>query len=221
MSVNALFAMVLVLAASLFSYSPEGLKAVRVPKGAAPQIDGLMADDEWKGAVSYPLSAGGRVMLRHDDDHLYLLIQGSSNGFAQVYLAGPDQARVLHASAALGELSYRPTSSGKWELETKYDWQLRRFAERSTEEKQTYLGARGWLANTINMGQVREFKIARSALVGKKIGVVYISTTDGKLTGSFWPSSLADDTVKPELLRGEPSALTFDLEQWAALEFTK
>ncbi len=193
--------------------------AVGVPKGTAPVIDGVLDDAEWKDALSSPMTGGGRVLLKHDGRFLYLALQGAADGFAQVYFGDQGSVRVLHASAALGEITYRPFSSGKWETDSKYTFEMRRFAERSPEEKDAYLEKNDWLANSANRGAVREFKILRSAVAGKRLAIVYREMAGATRS---WPASLHDDALHDQLVSGyTPGRLAFDLTQWAELAYRK
>ncbi|MGE3467000.1 MAG: hypothetical protein AB7J13_08710 [Pyrinomonadaceae bacterium] len=192
--------------------------AIKVPLGPAPTIDGTIADAEWAGSSTFDLVNGGGLLLRHDGTHLYVGIKGTGKGWCHVYVAQGLRVDVLHASAALGSLAFTQDAVGKWQSADKYSWEMRdRTLNDDTKAKLArYLAANGWVASNSNMGEPleMEFKIARGS---GPLSIAVVHTVDGK-TMNFFPSKLADDTLRSDLVRGEvPSGLSFTRDRWARL----
>ncbi len=61
------------------------------------------------------------------------------------------------------------------------------------------------------------FKIALNQLDIKNIYTAFVYGLKGN-SYLFWPKSLSDDTLKPEMFTGyKPSDLKFDFKKWAQL----
>jgi hypothetical protein len=60
-----------------------------VPRGSAPQINGVFRSEEWSGAahVSIDVEAGWEVtvFLKHDDENLYLAFRGVEHGGKRLF----------------------------------------------------------------------------------------------------------------------------------------
>ena len=191
---------------------------VRVPRGTAPQIDGSIDAKEWADAFQLRLTGGEALFLKCDAQAVYLAIRGAEDGWSHVYVADSSSIRVLHASAALGEAVYQKTE-GTWSPAVEFSWGLRNSAQRTAAEKARYFEQHRWLANSVNRGAVREYRLPRSALAGASLAVVYASDAEKP---SYWPDSLHDATVAPGLVRGStPKDLSFDPRQWAVLQLAR
>lgn len=192
---------------------------VEVHFGKAVTIDGTIADAEWADASAFDLTNGGRLLLKHDGTYLYVGVRGTAKGWCHIYVARDSRVEVLHASAALGRVIYKPDEKRLWQSSDSYTWELRdRTVNDETRMKMDrYLAANGWVAGNSNMGEGvdMEFKIVRAS---GAVSIAVVHTADGKAM-SFFPEKLADDTLKRELVRGEvPAGLTFDPAKWARLE---
>jgi hypothetical protein len=189
---------------------------VQVPFGKTPQLDGTIEPDEWQDASRQPLTGGGELYLKTDGESLYIAIRGSANGWSHVYLGDRFSVYVLHASAALGDARYE-RQRDQWSPARQFTWEMRNSKDRTPEEKSAYLASHGWLANSVDRGAQREYRIPLSLLRSRRIAVVFASDP---AVPQYWPSSLKDGTLAGELLRGTvPAGVTFDTSQWAELKF--
>jgi hypothetical protein len=88
------------------------------------QLDGIISDNEWKGAKQYGLSNGGKLLMKKNNNDLYLALVAEKKAWAHVYLSHNDTVSVLHASAALGEAKY-VKENNLWRVVQSFNWQLR------------------------------------------------------------------------------------------------
>lgn len=206
--------------------APSPGPAVRVPRGAPAVIDGRMDDAEWSGAARQALPDGSSLRLQHDGKSLFLGIAAARPGFPSVCVFDGKAARVLHASAALGSVTYS-RSGAEWTTEAKefaYAMRDPALTEEARTERSAYLARHGWLASTFDMGQGRaqEVQIALEGLREPPALALAYFALEGN-TGSVvrWPASLAagDGCADEKLVRGHvPPRLELDPKTWAVLE---
>src|SRR5690242_5877828 len=108
---TALALLSIVICSSMDGWSAS-TQMTDVPTGSKPAIDGVISPGEWNDAGDFHLAGGGELRIKRDAKYLYLALSGVANGFAQIYLAYGDTIRVLHASAALGEIRYHREKGG-------------------------------------------------------------------------------------------------------------
>ncbi|MBP1771462.1 MAG: hypothetical protein H6P99_625 [Holophagaceae bacterium] len=183
--------------------------------GGTPPMDGALRPETWAGARREHLSGGGDVWLMESGAYLEVMVRGPAKGFPTVFVGDTDQVEVLHASAALGNVSYIRTH-GTWARKGVFEWQVRdRAVSAATlaKEAEAFLEAQGWLANASRTGEpTRVFRIALKPS-RRFIGVVFLSTDT--MAVSHWPAGLRDDCLNLALLRGEsPDALQFNPVRW-------
>ena len=200
---------------------------LRVPRGAAPVIDGTMGEAEWKGAAVQRGPDGTTIHVRHDGRHLFLGIAAAQEGFASICASDGDAVRVFHASAALGLVTY--TRGGTdWTTPTRefvYGMRATALTDEANAERSAYLAAHGWLASTVKMGDGRtqEVRLALDDRLGpvKHLAISrFVLQDDGGFV-SAWPATMAkeDGCRARELVRGNvPPRLRFEPERWIALE---
>jgi hypothetical protein len=195
-------------------------KTVDVPSGSAAVIDGTMETAEWADGVTFDLTGGGKLLLKHDRSFLYAGLRGSRKGWCHFYLSrGNDRTvEVLHASAALGRTVYTRDDRAKWQPSNPFSWELRErvLNEDAKKKFDAYLSRNGWVASNSNMGNPEEIefkiKLDRGTL---RIAAVYAFEAKGF---QYFPASLADDSLKSELVVGNtPVDLSFDPKQWVEI----
>lgn len=180
-------------------------------------VDGTIGKTEWAGAKRERLTGGGEVLLLRSGTTLYVAVQGAATGFPTLCVGNGDRIKILHASAALGEVVYT-RKDGTWQRGKPFEWLLRDGrAPKPEAEKQKFLADFGWLATASNTGApAREFRIDLGP--GKStLGVAFLSTDT--MAAAYWPSTMADGCRATELLRGDPpDTMAFEPTQWHPLE---
>jgi hypothetical protein len=204
-----------------------GGSVLRVPRGAAPVIDGTMGEAEWEGAAVRTGPNGTTVRARHDGRHLFLGIAAAQEGFASICASDGDAVRVFHASAALGLVTYT-RAGADWTTPSRefvYGMRATALTEEANAERSAYLAAHGWLASTVKMGEGRtqEVRLALDDGLGrvKHLAISRFVIEPGGGFVSAWPPTMAkeDGCREPELVRGNvPPRLRFEPERWIALE---
>lgn len=193
-------------------------QAANASVAARPEVDGVVEPAEWAGARREPLKGGGDVWLVRDGSDLFVAVLGPARGLASLCVGGPEHVEVLHASAALGAVTYRRSPSG-WLRGQPFTWLLRdegSGASPSAADRRLFLGSNRWISTSSRSGAAaREFRIALDS-DRRFLGAVFLSTESLKAT--YWPPSMADDCRDLDLLRGEaPPTAHFDPERWWAI----
>lgn len=138
---------------------------LHVPQGAAT-IDGRIDDAEWRTASRIEHPTGTVVRFMRDASHLYLGITSDRPGFASVCVAAGDAVHVLHASAALGAVTYRRNGETWQSPDTAFRYSMRNTAldDAARSERAAYLNEQGWVGSTVRMsdGRSQEMQIAFS-----------------------------------------------------------
>ena len=199
---------------------------LKVPKAAAPiVIDAQLGPQEWTRAVVEPLPGGGTLRLQHDGRFLFLGLTAGSEGFPSLCAARGETVRVLHASAALGSVSYTRSGAEWTTADTEFVYGMRDASDsaEARKERRAYLDRHRWLATTFSMGGGRTYEMQISLdLLGEAPRLAlgyYASAGQGSVVP--WPEALAaarDGCVETKLVQGHvPKALRFDPAAWVAL----
>jgi hypothetical protein len=200
--------------------------AIAVPEGVAPQLDGVVARDEWATAHQIEIGAGARLHLMHDDKSLYLAVSGvPAHGFglACVFLSEGKLVHVLHASAKLGSAVYAPAGDGFDPRAKEYAW----------KQPDALMREEHWVGSVTGTrdGSSQEFAIALDRLalgpgtVSAPIAVGYLyrdgdtDKDDPRMSGLLtWPAGTGDAITDKDLLAGwNPPHVRFAPERWARL----
>jgi len=203
--------------------SAKGSK-IKLSPGSTITTDGKIEEAEWKGAASFDLKGGGKVLFSYDGSHLFVGVRGPEYGWSHLYISEGDDKSVLvyHASAALGMTIYLSDKSGKWQPLNPFSWDLRdRVINPEVQKKMDdHLAKNFWVANNNNTGNRNEieFKVRPR---GERLRVAAIFAV-GETGRHFFPATLADDTINNNLVRGNtPVDLTFDPTEWATIILEK
>ncbi len=221
MKIRNFYYLSLVIILSAFVISAKSAKSdssiTEVPRGSTVTIDGKMNEDEWKDALTQDLKNGGSIKLNHDGEFLQIGLNGGKSGLSHVYLTDGKDVFVLHASAALGMAVYRKEGE-MWQPIQKFKWELRDQTANS-EASSAYLKTNGWLASvTATSSNEREYRVSMKFKDGDNFRLVAVYVGN-PTSPQFFPNTIADDTLKPQLLFGsEPANLNFKFEQWATLK---
>jgi hypothetical protein len=219
---------VLIALIAIFHLSAQTKKdeKIKLHKTAADIVtDGKIGIAEWREAQKFSLSGGGKIFFKYDGAFLHVGVRGSEKGWCHLYLTADagEEIRVFHASAALGAVVYRRSAKNSWQPENSFAWNLREkvFDEQTVKNLAVYLAENGWKANNNNLGGGNEieFSIKIEKAKRKKYKLAAVYTSDGKKL-QFFPSALAGDTLRLELLYGKtPPNLDFKVKSWTALSF--
>lgn len=192
-------------------------QSLEVPKGTTITVDGKMNEDEWKDALTQDLKGGGQIRFKHDGEFLQIGLEGGKPGLSHIYLAEGKDIFVLHSSASLGMAIYQKEDE-VWKPIQKFEWKLMGQSSNG-EAGLTYLKTSSWLANVASKPTLeREYNIGMKFRDGElfQVAAVYVGNP---MSPQFFPTTLADDTLKMELLfGGNPANLRFKKEQWATLK---
>ena len=187
-------------------------------------IDGVIDSTEWRGAVVEQLANGLTIRLQHDGQSLFLGVSSTGEGFPSVCALQADSIRVLHASAALGAVSYGRGGSEWSSRDTAFGYGMRNPAltDQAREERRAYLAEHRWVASTFRMGQGRSHEVQLSFQLldpVPRIAMGYFRT-QGALVS--WPEPLvsaSEGCAEPVLVRGAvPAHPRFKPEMYMELE---
>ncbi len=198
-------------------------ETIKLTPGSAVTIDGKIDAAEWKDALDFDLTGGGRVFFKTDGAHLLVGVRGAQKGWSHLYLMrGEDTVvSVMHASAALGMTVYAAGKNDLWQPANPFAWDLRdRTVTEETRRKMTdHLAKNSWVANNNNMTGTSEIEFqVKLAKTGDKTFYVAVAYASDAKNPQYFPASLKDDTVKEDLIYGKtPNDLKFDRSLWAKI----
>ena len=197
---------------------------VQAPRGGPITIDGLVSETEWRAALRIEHPAGTVVRLLRDADHLYVGITSERQGFASLCIARNDDVHVLHASAALGAVSYRRNGDVWQSADTAFQYGMRSTAldDSARTQRAAYLAQHGWLASTVRMGNdsrsqeiqiaLRQYPLPFSIALGRWLFSNNVES---------WPATITDHDgcFALQLVRGSvPQGLSFKSVNWVTVE---
>jgi len=208
-------------------------RALSIPPGDPPALDGRLAPGEWDGALRQEFTDGGELWLLRSDDYLYLAVRGNFDApqdvVSAVCLARGDQVFILHSSASLGTAIFQ-RDAAQWEATQTFDWALNELPTDPTaaeQQRQTFLAENRWLATlgTATTTGAVEYQIAIPDEPFSLALAYLLPPRAAKLKAAWWPADLADDCRKTSLLQGDagqgqsaPLRLKFAPETWATIQ---
>lgn len=164
---------------------------VNIPLGTPAAINGRIEDGEWADAAAFQMSDGSLLYLKYAEGALYLAVDGLVLGTVNVGILKDGELWILHSSAALGSLVFKPIEDG-WVLEKNWAWCCR--ASSAGSETENLLAVEGWLSHNQFVGheQQTEYKIEipQEEIV---ITVTYLFR-DGS-GAAFWPVVLDEEDL--------------------------
>jgi hypothetical protein len=145
----------------LLSVDPDAVEA-GAPSAAAVVVglDGKLAEDEVAPVLAR--SAEIKLSARREGPYLRVNVVSEPIFVASLCIATENRVLVLHASAALGAVTY--TFDGEvWSTTEKFDWAVRDTTQskEARAERAQHLASHGWVATTARTGEpgVTEFLI--------------------------------------------------------------
>ena len=196
---------------------------ITVPTGPAISLDGTLETEEWETAARLAMQGGGEVLLRARGPELLVGIRGAGPGFPHVALSAGDSVWILHASAALGTITYARNGGDRWRPVRGPVWEMRdtTLSAAARDSREAYLEEHGWVASTGRMGREgeAEFVIQMDRFGGRALRIAVASLVlPRRPQAPRWPDALPDDMNHFELLGGgTPDALVFRPSGWAGL----
>ncbi len=198
-------------------------ETIDISQSSSVVIDGKIEETEWQDSVKYDLLGGGKVFFKYDGTYVYVAARSLKAGWTHLYLNESENAdiSVLHASAALGKATYSKDKNDLWQPLNEFSWELRDriFTDEVRQKMADYATKNYWVASNNNMGNKAEvefqFKLKNTSNKKFRLAIVYAVDQN---TSYFFPSGLADDCLKPELVSGNRVAnVKFDRNQWAEI----
>ena len=220
--------MLMAAAAGACVAQQPGPAELAVPRGAPIVLDGRLGETEWADALELPVAGGGRVRIKQDSSFVFLAIQGREEGFPTVCLGGPDVVRVIHASAALGDVSYHRTPAQRWlPLLPGFVWTMRdpALTPAALAQRAEFLRGQGWVGSTFRMGAgtERELQISHEFIGSGRpsIAVIWFGTATGSSgASSLLPGQPVGCSDRDLVYGTVPRALDFDPENWLRLRLS-
>jgi Tol biopolymer transport system component len=206
------------------SISTDDLTAI-VPLGNPTALDGLFSPGEWERGLRQEFTDGGEVFLMQSNDYLYLGVHENFDDLTvtSVCLEHENEISIFHSSGSLGTAIFAPVENG-WQLTQPFKWGLYGVTSNTTSaerQRQAYLAANGWLSNLGSMTETEEIEYQIAIPGGSfRLAVAYLRPPDYSQV-AWWPSGLAGDCRKVELLQGNvgenlatPLLMQFSPETW-------
>lgn len=207
-----------------FLFAQKNENIIRIPKGSSLANEYSINQNALKSAKQIKLADGGEIYLAHDDEYLYFCFRGVYEPWSHLYLNCRSNVYVLHITPSMGRVTYNMSHYGTWRPDRQFNWKMKSrehdYEENKVVDKKSFLEKDGWITTINSTGEKKEvvFKIA---LKNYDLNNLYIAWVYGiKGTSySYWPTTLNDDTLKPEIFTGyNPSNLKFDFYRWALLK---
>jgi hypothetical protein len=196
-----------------------GLPAVDVPYGAVLRLDGRLDGEAWHHAARVALADSAALSLQHDGSSIFLALRTRDERIGSICVARGAEVRVLHASMALGEVTYTAVDGG-WRRGRDFAWGMRETDSGEVAEgrRAAWYAQHGWVATTAPMSRplhVLQFRIAApSAEEELRVAVTHLAMS-GEGSVGRWPAG-SDDCSRPELVMGAaPEEAEFRTGEWA------
>ena len=195
---------------------------VNVPKGGALLSGETMNNYVWRSAIKFNTESGEIIYLIHDNDYLYIGFRGIFAPWSHLYINNRNKVYVLHVTASMGKVVYSMNHYGTWYPDRRFNWKMRHeeYDPNKKIDDIQFLKEEGWITNVKSDGDKKEvvFKIAIKSFDKKNINIAFVYGLKGNVY-QFWPKTLNDDTLKPEIFTGyNPSELRFDFSKWVLLK---
>lgn len=194
--------------------------AVPASRGPVPDITRTLREADWRDARREPMVGGGEVRLLRSGDDLYVAVTGPARGYPSLCVGDGRRVEILHASAALGVVSYAHAGQA-WRLQAPFAWELREAAASGgpaafAVQRDAFYRTHGWLSTASRQGEpTRMFRI-RIEPARAWLGVVFLDKAAMRTT--YWPASMGPACRNLPLVMGDPpSDLPFDPTGWSRL----
>ena len=89
-----------------------------------PDVAGPFRETDWRGARRERMVGGGELRLLRSGREVYIAVLGATRGYPSLCVGDAQRVEVLHASAALGSVTYVHHGNA-WRLQMPFAWHLR------------------------------------------------------------------------------------------------
>lgn len=180
------------------------------------KLDGKISEGEWNDATGHELKNGGQLLINQNDNILYVALISEEKIWTHVYLSDGKTVNVMHASAALGAVSYKKDQS-LWRTADSFKFELRdtTYNDQLISAQDNYYRSHGWVATNGNMatGKVFEFKLDLTRFSKPTYLACVMSNYNSEF--SWFPATVNDDALLKRLVQGNtPDSLNFKPDQW-------
>lgn len=200
----------------------KSTNVITVPKGGTLLSDETINQYVWRSANKLKTINGDEIYLIHDGDYLYIGFRGIYAPWSHLYITNKNKVYVLHVTASMGRVIYSLNHYGTWYPDRRFNWKIRHeeFDPNKKIDAAQFLKDEGWITSINSAGEKKEvvFKIAMKGFDKRNINIAFVYGLKNNVY-EFWPQTLNDDTLKPEIFTGyNPSDLKFDFSKWALLK---
>lgn len=196
------------------------------------QLDGKISSDEWTNSTSYEFYGGEKILIKTDDQFVYVAVDGEKGGFSSLGIFNKDTVYILHASTGLITAKYVKNKS-EWiqeiEFRTSLQKKVRKLKNETDAQMFNMLNFK-WASNRLKLKgpeklktkkhNVIEYKISKSLFDHKEplISIVYYQHF-AKIKYAKSSFNLNDGSTNKAMVKGENvRKLKFDKRQWLKIK---
>ena len=183
-------------------------------------LDGVITVAEQDSAQNSLREGESALFIRRVGNMLWIAIESESIGVVSLCVGGDDEVKILHASAALGAITFFQQGT-TWTTSERFSWSLRdtSMSTSAMSKRQEYLNEQGWVATTSSMGHSghSEFLLSGDRFsisnLHLAVGIMPRSRPD-EIIG--FPSANAGECASGDLVRGitPETGLSFQPSLW-------
>jgi len=216
--------LIFLLMSSYLLFAQKNNNIINVPKGGLLISDNIINHDVWKSARQINIGYGNCIFFVQNGDYLYIGFRGNYEPWSHLYINNRSNVYVLHITASMGRVIYNMNHYGAWQPDRQFNWKLREngndYEESGEINPNSFFEKEGWITCNNSEAEKEEvvFKINLKNYDKRNIYVAFVFGLKEK-SYLYWPATLKDDTLQPEMFTGyNPSPLMFDFRNWALLK---
>ena len=218
------YIVVFLFTVSIYAFAQKSGPIITVPRIHPIITDGTIKDHEWNKAKRIVLADGSAILMGHDDEFLYVGFKGLFEPWGHFYIKNRSDVYVFHPTIGMGKVIYKIDRADIWQPDRRFNWKLKKenVNTANSSESEKFLKEEGWIPyyNTQPGKKELIYKINIKRYDKKNffVAIVYGFRSPNYL---FWPSTLDDASIKPEIFTGyNPADIKFDFKSWAKLQFS-
>ncbi len=184
------------------------------------KLDGIISESENSQLSKLGENGSSKISAAVVGDYIKVNILSDAMYVASLCFCSDDsKTLVVHASAALGQVSYSARGDS-WRSDETFDWKVREtdMSKKTIEKRRDYLDTYGWVANTLSMGRRGEveFVIKKSLFSGNEVflaaGLMPESNPEEIVP---LPTETSGDCAAYSLVAGDPQkSYRFEPKTW-------